>query len=147
MTLSLRQIIATDWPALAAAIGVPVSLLVSWLYPMLHPASSGRQTGFAVVGASACLLLLAWRALRVVRLFRAGQEVEGTITRIQLAKDRGRIEFSFDLEGRAHRSWQPVHQSRRVLALSRGQRVRVLVDSRHPGRAIIKDLFERQADA
>ncbi len=146
MKPSLRQIIATDWPALASAIGIPVSLLVSWLYPVLHPSSSGKQTGFAVVGASACLLLLMWRTMRVVGLFRGGQEVEGTITRIQLAKDRGRIEFGFCLDGNAHRSWQPVHQSRRVLALSRGQRVRVLVDPRHPGRAIIRDLFERPAD-
>lgn len=150
MRPTLFSIVNTDWPALFAAIGLPMILVIAALYPHVFPVAGSKWALLLEVGlplASACAGLLAWRCLRVLELFRSGIPSAGRITQIQLAKDRGRIDFSYEFNGTTHRCWQPVHQTRRVLALAPGQDVQVLVHPRKAGVAVIKDLFHRSEEA
>ncbi|MGN6828201.1 hypothetical protein [Paucibacter sp. M5-1] len=150
MRPSLLGIVNTDWPALFAAIGLPMILVIAALYPHVFPVAGSQWTLLMEVGlplALVCAGLLMWRCLRVLALFRSGVPSTGRITQIQLAKDRGRIDFSYELNGSSHRSWQPVHQTRQVLALEIGQAVQVLAHPRKAGVAIIKDLFHKSGEA
>ncbi|MCX2862980.1 hypothetical protein OOZ63_14205 [Paucibacter sp. PLA-PC-4] len=150
MRPSLLGIVNTDWPALFAAIGLPMILVIAALYPHGFPVAGSKWALLLEVGlplAAACAGLLAWRCLRVLELFRSGIPSAGHITQIQLVKDRGRIDFSYELNGATHRCWQPVHRTRRVLALETGQDVQVLVHPRKAGVAIIKDIFHKSGEA
>lgn len=95
--------------------------------------------------ACACLSILLWRVVRIRRLFRSGISVAGTITALRLTKDRGRLEFSYVIDGVTHETWQPVHQSRDVLALQPGQKVSVLISPRDSSVAVVRHLFDSQA--
>ena len=151
MPASLSRIVKTDWPALAAAWGVPIFLVVTWVHPVFFrstkPAASPHWL-FLFVGlpfACACLAVLLWRVIRILGLFRRGVPAVGTITALRLAKDRGRLEFSYEVEGTIHETWQPVHQSRDVLALEPGQQVAVLVSPGDSSVAVVRHLFETPA--
>lgn len=145
MRPSLFRIISTDWPALFGAIGIPMIFVITALYPYVFPAAGSHWSLLLEVGlpfALVCAGVLAWRCQRILTLFRSGLVAPGRITRIQLAKDRGRISFLYEHQGVACHSWQPVHQTRQVLALEVGQDVQVLVHPHKAGVAVIKHLFE-----
>lgn len=147
MLPSVLRIVTTDWPALAAAIGMPMILVISALYPRAFPSARspwGLLLEFGLPVALACACLLAWRCKRVLDLFRFGALAAGEITSVQFSKDRGRIGFRYDLNGVKYQSWQPVHQTKRVLELEIGQQVQVLFDPQKPGRAVVQQLFERR---
>ena len=152
MSASLTRIIKTDWPALAAAWGAPMFLAVTWLHPMLFrsskPAASPHWL-LLYIGMPfglACLAVLGWRVSRILGLFRHGVPAVGTITALRLAKDRGRLEFSYEIAGGpVHETWHSVHQWAEVLALEPGQEVAVLASPSDPSVAIVRHLFEAPA--
>lgn len=74
-------------------------------------------------------------------VFSNGTPAVGVITDLLIAKDRGRLEFEFEVEGRRVRSWIPIHKTKSVLSLSPGDRVDLLFDESKPTRAIIKGLY------
>ena len=144
---ALFRIVNTDWPALFAAIGIPMALVITALHSQVFPSASSKWEMFFALGVPSALIcagVLAWRCQRIIVLFRSGLISSGRIIQIQLSKDRGRIDFNYEWEwnGATRQSWQPVHQSKKVLALEVGQEVQLLVHPRKSGVAIIKHLFD-----
>lgn len=151
MTASISRIIRTDWPALAAAWGAPMILAITWIHPVFFRPANPAESRYwlllhlGVPFACACVAVLLWRIGRILRLFRRGVPAAGTVTALRLSKDRGRLEFSYEVNGTLHEAWQPVQQSADVLALEPGQEVAVLVSPDDPSVAIIRHLFEAPA--
>jgi hypothetical protein len=85
--------------------------------------------------------LLMWRVVRIRRLFSRGELVRAQITRLDVAMDRGRVEFAYDFRGHRVSSWTPVHKNKQVEALAVNQEVEVLVDAANPLNAIVRDLY------
>lgn len=143
MPWSLRKIVWNDWPALAATLAVPITWAVSAAFPLLHRVAAPTPLWLPMCASVLLAGVLAWRVARVHRLFATGKSVVGCITDLQIAKDRGRLLFLFELEGRRVRGWMPVHRTRAVLALAPGDTVTLLYDSRQPHKAIVRQLFAR----
>jgi hypothetical protein len=144
MRPKIIKIIWNDWPALFGAILIPVIWIVDLAWPYIRPSDSndGERILFVAVPVSiVALALLVWRVVRVYRLFQQGEIVVATITQIRMVRDRGRVEFSYEVEGVRHTSWMPVHRTKSVLVLHEGQRVEVLVNRLSPNTAIIRQLF------
>ena len=125
-------------------MSVPGIWVIGFLFPLVRAGSQFGQFEMLAIAlpisllAAGCFL---WRVRRVQLLFSRGVLVRGCITRISLARDRGRIEFTYEFDGREFQSWMPVHQSSDVLALRESQPVELLVDASSPRRAIIAHLF------
>ena len=143
LSFSISNTLRTDWPALAAAIAIPVFWLIHFTFPYLRPQSEGSPP--VAIAASATVLfaaLLTWRLRRVARLFAKGSAAPGRVTRIAIARDRGRLEFEFEHEGQLVNSWTPIHKSKAVLKLCPGETVDVLFDPDEPTTAIVKHLYQ-----
>lgn len=140
----LSRIILTDWPALFLLIGIPGIWLCGFAFPFVR---RGAQFGaFEMLTVALPISVLAaalflWRVFRIRYLFARGEPAPAYITRIRLARDRGRIDFLYEFAGQNYESWTPVHQNRAVLALREHQQVEILVDPAHPSRAIIHHLY------
>lgn len=138
------SILWTDWPALLCLVCLPVIWLISGQL-MFFRRDGGFTGGDALMLAIPLTLvvvgLLAWRILRIQRLFSSGQLVRAHITRVDVVWDRGRLEFSYDFAGRRVSSWTPVYKTKQVRALSVNQEVEVLVDSANPVNAIVRQLY------
>jgi hypothetical protein len=144
MTPRFTRIVATDWPALFSAVVIPMVLLLVVAYPMFGPShgdASEQVFFFGLPIAAVAFSVLCWRVFRVLHLFSRGVQVEGTIARVQLVKDRGRVEFSYLRQGRMESSWQPVHKTKAVQRLEPGQAVQLLVHPTKSKVAIIRHLF------
>lgn len=151
---SLSRIISTDYTAMLAAIAPVVLTALYTLFvttglmakargwdPLMGDNGRPFFFWFAAASIAAGIPVLFWR-LRMVRgVFENGVEVPGVITHIMFFKDRGRVEYSYEYEGQAHRAGQAFHRNRRTAALQLGQRVAVMVDRFNPSRALIRDLY------
>lgn len=143
MRPSIRAIVWNDWPALASSIGMVIVWVLYFGYPLLNRsvASDPYFALLAIIFTLGFQGVLSWRIWRVLSLFARGVEVPAQITSIHLVKDRGRIEYSFQLGELAFSSWSPVHKTARVLALEPGQSVKVLVNPENPMQSILKALY------
>ena len=138
------SILWTDWPALLCLMCLPVIWLISGQLVLFR-----HDGGFT--GADALMValplsfvaagVLAWRIVRVHRLFSSGQLVRAQITRVDVVWDRGRLEFAYDFGGHRVSSWTTVHKNKQVDALAVNQEVEVLVDAANPPNAIVRQLY------
>lgn len=145
MNFSPIRIIWNDWPALASWVTIPITWAIHFGLPYLQRGAAASPLTFPLVlpvGVSVALVaVLVWGIKRVADLFARGVAVRGTITDLLIAKDRGRLVFEFEALGTRVRTWMPIHKTRDVLSLARGDRADVLYDASAPRRAIVKCLF------
>ena len=140
----LGSIVWTDWPALVCLMCLPVIWLISAQLVLFRHDGSFTAREALMIAVPLSLVaggFLAWRIVRNHRLFSRGQHVRAQITRLDVAMDRGRVEFAYDFAGRRVSSWTRVHKSRQVEALAVNQEVEVLVDTANPLNAIVRDLY------
>jgi hypothetical protein len=133
---SIIWIIWTDYFAFFAAL-LPVCLwvviLTIWKTPF-----------FVKIGAVATLIdvgLLTWRLWKFHTVFREGKSTLGRIASAYLARDRGRVEYTYSYQGKFYRSGVSIHRNGRTKALKEGEGVILVVDRRNPGRAFIRSLY------
>ena len=140
----IGSILWTDWPALFGLMCLPVIWLICAQLPFIR-----RDGGFGLFDALALALPLsllaggfvAWRIMRIQRLFAHGQLVRARVTRLDTVTDRCRLEFTYDFGGVRVTSYTPVYKNRQVAALALNQEVEVLVDAMHPDHAIVRQLY------
>jgi hypothetical protein len=85
--------------------------------------------------------LFLWRYGKIRHTFMTGLETKGTVVSVTQFKDRGRIEAEFSHGGRTHRIGNPVHLTKQVRAIQKGQTVTIVHCVNDPKKAFIKDLF------
>jgi hypothetical protein len=141
MKYSIRKTVWTDWPALAAAIGIPIIWIIHFLFPYLRKGDP-LPWSFPTIISALLLATLYWRVQRVARLFSSGMVIPGHVTRLSIAKDRGRLEFRFEFDGQRIDTWTPIHTTKAVQSLKQGSPIEVLADRTQPKRAIVKSLYE-----
>ena len=141
MKYNLRKTLSTDWPALAASLGVPIIWVIHFGFPYLRQTALPLPLWFPVTISVALIICLAWRIRRVAKLFTHGQIAVGKVTHLSIAKDRGRLEFEFEYLGKLISTWAPIHKTKAVLSLPPGTVVEVLFDTSRPTRAIVKHLY------
>jgi hypothetical protein len=140
----LGSILWTDWPALLCLMCLPVIWLVSAQLVLFRHDGSFTAREALMIALPLSLVaggLLVWRVVRIRRLFSRGELVRAQITRLDVAMDRGRVEFAYDFRGHRVTSWTPVHKNKQVEALAVDQEVEVLVDAANPLNAIVRDLY------
>jgi hypothetical protein len=135
------KVVWNDWPALAAAIAVPMAWIIHAGFAFLQRHAAPMPWWFPVGMSLAMAAVLVWRIARVRWFFVHGASVVGVVTELRIVKDRGRLAFQFDLGPRRVHAWMPIHRTRAVLALAPGDPVEVLYDPRQPARALVRQLF------
>jgi hypothetical protein len=140
----LGSILWTDWPALVCLMCLPIIWLISAQLVLFRHDGSFTAREALMIAVPLSLVaggLLAWRIVRIQRLFSRGQLLRAQITRLDVAMDRGRIELVYDFGGHRVSSWTQVHKNKQVEALAVNQEVEVLVDAANPLNAIVRDLY------
>lgn len=141
MKSSLHKILSTDWPALTASLGVPIIWAIHFGFPYLRQTALPLPLWLPVTISVALIIWLVWRISRIAKLFAHGQLTVGKVTDLRIAKDRGRLEFEFEYQGKSISTWSPIHKTKAVLSLTPGTGIEVLFDKNCPTRAIVKHLY------
>jgi hypothetical protein len=80
----------------------------------------------AIVGTVLGIGLLVWRMYTIKQFFANGERTVGRITNVAFFRDRGRIEYSYQMNGQPYRN---------------GDEIELIVDRSNPKRAFIKKLY------
>jgi len=140
MKASTGKIIWHDWPALCASVTLPIIWAIHFIFPYIKRGPA-TPLWLPLMFTLAAVAALVWRIARVHRFFATGSTVEGTVKELRIARDRGRLEYSYRVGGQHFSAWCPVHKSKQVTALHVGQKLTVLVAPEKPDRSIVADLF------
>lgn len=140
---SSLRIVWNDWVALFCAMSVPGVWAVHLAFPHLRRGASSPPALATTLSALA-LAVLAWRVARVRALFASGRRAHGVVLALRAARDRGRLEYAFPVQGTTVESWCPVHRTKDVLALEAGTPVEILYDPADPRRAVPVALFAKR---
>jgi hypothetical protein len=141
----LSKIIWTDWPALFCAFAIPGIWIIGFVFPYLRHGAQFDTTAALTVALPISVIaggFLLWRIGRIQRLFALGRLVPGLVLDVRIIRDRGRLDFTYKLDGNRFRSWMPIHKNKQTLALPPNQEVEVLVDASRPSRAVVRHLYE-----
>ena len=139
--LSLFRMISTDYPS-----------FLSVLFPIVF---GGFSAYFFVTGNDAVqlFLLLAIGAIvlgvpylvqryrTISSVFADGIEAQGTVTNMFFFRGRGRVEYSYTVQGGKQTSSNAINKNSRTRSLKVGQTVTVVVDRNDPKLAFIKEIY------
>lgn len=142
MNYSIKKIILNDWPALTSAVGIPIIWGIHYAFPYLRPGAVHLPSWLPLLISAAFALTLADRISHIARLFEHGIPARAVVTGLRIVRDRGRLEFAFEYDGRRFASWMPVHKTEQVMTLIPGTAIEVLFNREKPEQAIVKSLFE-----
>ena len=95
----------------------------------------------AIIGTVLGLTLLAWRVYSFQQTFANGENAVGRITSISFFKDRGRIEYSYSLNGQTFQSGNAIMKNKKTQSFRNGDEIELIVDRLNPQRAFIKALY------
>lgn len=154
MKVSLIKIIKSDYIALASLIAPIVSIIlyVDAKYfgvlqqylrsgEMKEPLGSLLFLGIFIASILIFVPVLYFRIKNIQTHFQNGIEVKGQIVYVNLWKDRGRIEYIYEINGETYKAGTAVHRSKFVDSLTEGQVVDIIVSAKNPKKALIKDMY------
>jgi hypothetical protein len=142
MKARIKTIVWNDWPSLITMVLIPINWLLYILHPYLFEAQRDMTVLLLSISLTAfCIVILFWRTTKIVNLFKSNNKATGVIEHISFVKDRGRIEYSFSVNGNTIRTWSPVHKSKRVLNMKKGMHVTIFFNPAKPSNSIIGELY------
>ena len=95
----------------------------------------------AIVGTVVGIALLVWRIYSFQQTFSNGEKTVGRITSVSFFKDRGRIEYSYNLKGQTYQSGNAIMKNKKTQSFRDGDEIELIVDRLNPKRAFIKTLY------
>jgi hypothetical protein len=97
---------------------------------------------YLAIGATILgIALLAWRVVSFQKVFADGQEVVGQITNVSFIKDRGRIDYSYRINGQTYQSGNGIMKNQKTQSFREGDAVELIVVPSNPSRAFVKELY------
>jgi Protein of unknown function (DUF3592) len=147
--LSLKQILWTDYPAFYASL-VPLAAWIVYLAwapdwrgdgPIIRPEARSFFLTLVILASVGGLIVLAYRLWLISSTFRKGVQLRGKISKIELRRDHGRIEYVYIFDQKEYFSSTSVHRNAKTKELKAGTPVTLVVDQSKPSRAFIRDLY------
>ena len=146
---SLKQILWTDYASFINAVllvmlwAVYIAWVPAWRAsgPIMSPAVAPYYLGFCLLVSAISLSMLIYRVLLLRRIFIQGDQVRGRITKIDIRRDRGKVEYVFIYKGEQRRASAGIHRTKQTLALKNNTWVTLMVDPSNPAKAFIRDIY------
>lgn len=154
MKVSTIKIIKSDYLAMLSLIAPVITIVLfidSKYFGFLHQFfSRGRSTepgdpsfflNMAIVTICIFIPLLIFRIKNIYNHFEKGIEVVGKIVYLNLWKDRGRVEYEYEIDGEKYRSGNALHRNKFVNSLEEGQEVIIIVSKNNHKKGFIKEIY------
>ena len=146
---SLLKIIWTDYPAFISTSAMVVAWIVilAWVPawrsdgPIVSPGAAPVFLSVAALITLVGMGVLLWRFQTLWAAFFSGAQVRGKITSVEMRRDRGRVKYTYIFNHEEYQSSAPIHRNKQTLALKTGSPVILMIDTKKPWRAFIRDLY------
>ena len=138
---SLFRVISTDYPSYLSVL-FPIVFGSFTAYFFATENSSSQLFLFLAISATVIgIPILIQRYRTISSVFANGAETKGEITSIGFFRGRGRVEYSYTIQGEKQTSGNAINRNSRTRNLRVGQSIKVLVDPENPKRAFIQEIY------
>ena len=138
---SLFRVISTDYPSyLSVLFPVVFGIFTIYFFNTQNDASQlflFLTTVVTVIG----IPTLIQRYRTISSVIAKGTQTKGVISSIGFLRGRGRVEYSYTVQGEKHTSSNAINRNSRTRKLRVGQSVNVVVDPNDPKRAFIQEIY------
>lgn len=154
MKVSTIKIIKSDYLAMLSLIAPVVTIVLfidSKFFGFLHQFfSRGRSADpadpsfFLIMAIITICIFVPLFILRIKSIhnhFKTGIEITGKIVYLNLWKDRGRVEYEYEIDGEKYRSGNALHRSKFVNSLAEGQKVTIIISKNNHKKGLIKEMY------
>ena len=138
---SLFRVISTDYPSLLSAL-FPIVFGGFSIY-FFFTANNSLQLFLllTIVVALFGIPFMIRRYRMISSVLAEGVQVPGVVTRIGFFRGRGRVEYSYTVQGEKQMSGNAINKNSHTKELQVGQIVKVSVDRNDPKRAFIREIY------
>ena len=138
---SRRRALDNDF-AMTLAVLIPMLFWFVYLLTLLiTPSGITLILVLALIATLVGPILFQNRLRYLQKVMEDGRMVDGLIRKVYFYRDRGRIHYSYDLDGTSYTSSSALHRTNETLAYREGQTVPLAVDASNPNRAYLRDLY------
>lgn len=138
---SLFRVISTDYPSYLSVLFPIVFGSFTAYFFATENGSSQLFLFLAIAAAVIGIPVLIQRYRTISSVFANGTETKGEITSIGFFRGRGRVEYSYIIQGEKQTSGNAINRNSRTRNLRVGQSIKVLVDPYNPKRAFIQEIY------
>ena len=85
--------------------------------------------------------VILWRIRLIASTFEFGWDVEGNILDISFFRDRGRVTYTYTVQGERYQSHNAIMRNKSTRALQSGQKVTIVAQRDNPKVAFIRELY------
>jgi hypothetical protein len=140
-TPSLFRVISTDYPSFLSVL-FPIVFGGFSIYFFFAGNDALRLfLPLAIVVTAIGVPLLIQRYRTISSVFEDGTEAKGVVTALSFFRGRGRVQYSYTVQGEKQTSDNAINKNGRTRKLRVGQKVTVLVDHNNPKRAFIREIY------
>ena len=137
---SIRKILTTDYVSAVSGLAIVVSW-IAW-FALTWGSSAFPNTWYFTMALSlAFLWLIVWRVRLIRSAFEDGRQVNGIVLDVSFYRDRGRVTYSYTLDGERYQVSNALMRSKQTLQLYEGQHVAVMVNRERPQTGFIQELY------
>ena len=138
---SLFRVISTDYPSYLSVL-FPIVFGSFTAYFFATENSSSQLFFFLAIAATVIgIPILIQRYRTISSVFANGTKTKGEITSIGFFRGRGRVEYSYTIQGAKQTSGNAINRNSRTRKLRIGQNVNIVVDPDDPKRAFIQEIY------
>ena len=138
---SLFRVISTDYPSYLSVL-FPIVFGSFTAYFFATENNSSQLFLFLAIGATVIgIPMLIQRYRTISSVFANGKETKGEITSIGFFRGRGRVEYSYTIQGEKLTSSNAINRNGHTRNLRVGQAVKVFVDPDNSKQAFIQEIY------
>lgn len=156
MKVSIIKIIKSDYVSMILLL-IPIVMVVLYIdteyFGVLGKFLSRRRHGSGTEGDSAIFMILTiisvvavipafiYRVKSFMNHFMNGFEVKGIITAINFRRDKGKVEYEYQIDGEVYKSGHNLMKNKFTKTLAEGQEVNLVVARNNNEKAFIKEMY------
>ncbi len=156
MKVSIIKIIKSDYVSMIFLL-IPIVMVVLYIdteyFGVLGKFLSRRRHGSGSEGDSSLYIILTiisvvafipaliFRIKSFANHFINGFEVKGIITAINFRRDKGRVEYEYQVDGEVYNSSNSLMKNKFTKTLSEGQEINLVVARDNKKKAFIKEMY------
>ena len=139
---AIGRIVWTDYTTFLATMFV-VLITGAFLYDrFIQRLAISQELPYFLGGiVIVALPIILWRIRLIASAFEFGWDVEGNILDVSFFRDRGRVTYTYTVQGERYQSSNAIMKNKPTRALQSGQKVTIVAQRDNPKVAFIRELY------
>ena len=139
---AIGRIIWTDYTTFLATLSIVIILGVFLYDRFIQRLGISQELPYFLGGiVIVAIPVILWRIRLIASTFEFGWDVEDNILDVSFFRDRGRVTYTYTVQGERYQSGNAIMKNKSTRLLQSGQKVTIVAQRDNPKVAFIRELY------